>query len=87
MAMNSFNSIAISFMAGRNAPPSHYLITIESSLLQASLQMFTSDEFDAGGYKWRLCIYPTGNKDKIEVSLFTWNCWKLVLSLISGKST
>ncbi|XP_061369394.1 uncharacterized protein LOC133312234 [Gastrolobium bilobum] len=48
---------------GRKAPPSHYSLKIESfSLLcKASINNFDSEEFEAGGYKWRLSIYPTGN--------------------------
>ncbi|KAK3220057.1 hypothetical protein Dsin_014027 [Dipteronia sinensis] len=54
---------ADSNLIGRTAPPSHYLIEIMSfSLLKASKIAFTSDEFDAGDYKWKLCIYPTENR-------------------------
>ncbi|KAK1577558.1 hypothetical protein Q3G72_022792 [Acer saccharum] len=46
---------------GRTAPPSHYLIEIESfSLLKASKISFTSDAFDAGDYKWNIVLYPVG---------------------------
>ncbi|KAL5822655.1 hypothetical protein ACOSQ3_020574 [Xanthoceras sorbifolium] len=52
-------------VSGRNAPPSHYLIKIESfSILKASIKTCISDEFDAGGYKWKFCIYPTGNRSR-----------------------
>ncbi|KAH7565354.1 hypothetical protein JRO89_XS09G0193300 [Xanthoceras sorbifolium] len=48
---------------GRNAPPSHYLFKIESfsSLSKSSIVKFCSDDFEAGGYKWKLWIYPTGD--------------------------
>ncbi|KAH7565353.1 hypothetical protein JRO89_XS09G0193200 [Xanthoceras sorbifolium] len=49
-------------LIGRNAPPSHYLIKIESfSILKASIKTCISDEFDAGGYKWNVLLCPDGN--------------------------
>ncbi|KAK1577035.1 hypothetical protein Q3G72_018572 [Acer saccharum] len=53
-------------LKGRNAPPSDYLFKIKSfSLLsKASIERFSSDDFEAGGYNWRLWIYPTGNKSR-----------------------
>ncbi|WJX85060.1 hypothetical protein P8452_67566 [Trifolium repens] len=50
-------------MKGRKAPPSHYTFKMQSfSLLsKASIEKCVSDEFEAGGYKWRLSIYPNGN--------------------------
>ncbi|CAK8544315.1 unnamed protein product [Lathyrus sativus] len=50
-------------MKGRKAPPSHYTFKIQSfSLLsKASIEKCVSEEFEAGGYKWSLSIYPTGN--------------------------
>ncbi|KAK3220056.1 hypothetical protein Dsin_014026 [Dipteronia sinensis] len=66
---------AESILIGRNAPPSHYMIKIESfSLLQTSVNVFSSEEFDVGGYKWKMSIYPTGNysrngEDHISVYL------------------
>ncbi|XP_061369398.1 MATH domain and coiled-coil domain-containing protein At3g58250-like [Gastrolobium bilobum] len=50
-------------MKGRKAPPSHYSLKIESfSLLsKASIDNFDSEEFEAGGYKWALSIYPGVN--------------------------
>ncbi|XP_031261659.1 MATH domain and coiled-coil domain-containing protein At3g58400-like [Pistacia vera] len=49
---------------GRDAPPSHYLFKIESfSLLsKAPLPKYTSNQFDAEGYKWKLSLYPVGDK-------------------------
>ncbi|XP_024027939.1 uncharacterized protein LOC21402699 [Morus notabilis] len=48
----------------RDAIPSHYLLKIESfsSLSKlASVDNYRS-EFEAGGYKWEVSIYPTGDK-------------------------
>ncbi|KAL5060529.1 hypothetical protein RYX36_032133, partial [Vicia faba] len=47
----------------RKAPPSHYTFKMQSfSLLsKASIEKCVSEEFEAGGYKWSLSIYPTGN--------------------------
>ncbi|KAK0594862.1 hypothetical protein LWI29_001324 [Acer saccharum] len=56
---------AESILLGRNAPPSHYLMEIESfSLLKASNIEFTSDNFDAGDYKW-----SKNGKDRISIYL------------------
>ncbi|KAK9006681.1 hypothetical protein V6N11_019015 [Hibiscus sabdariffa] len=48
----------------RSHPPSNYLFKIESfSLLaEANVENFKSDTFEAGGYQWRLVLYPNGNK-------------------------
>ncbi|KAK4838396.1 hypothetical protein QYF36_013434 [Acer negundo] len=53
-------------LRGRNAPPSDYLFKIKSfSLLSnASIERFSSDDLEAGGYNWTLWIYPTGNKSR-----------------------
>ncbi|XP_028804215.1 uncharacterized protein LOC114759242 [Neltuma alba] len=53
-------------MEGRKVPPCHYLFKIESFsfLSKASVENYTSEEFEAGGYKWTLSVYPTGNKIK-----------------------
>ncbi|CAJ2632049.1 unnamed protein product [Trifolium pratense] len=50
-------------MKGRKAPPSHYTFKMQSfSLLsKASKENCVSEEFEAGDYKWRLSIYPSGN--------------------------
>ncbi|KAL5539700.1 hypothetical protein UlMin_044564 [Ulmus minor] len=49
----------------RDTPPSHYLLKLESfsSLSKASVEKYRSD-FEAGGYKWELSIYPTGDKER-----------------------
>ncbi|TKY61802.1 Ubiquitin carboxyl-terminal hydrolase 12 [Spatholobus suberectus] len=54
---------SVKTMKGRKAPPSHYTFKIKSFswLSKASVQQCTSEEFEAGGYKWSLSIYPTGN--------------------------
>ncbi|KAL5539701.1 hypothetical protein UlMin_044565 [Ulmus minor] len=46
----------------RDALPSHYLLKIESfSLLsKASIEKYSGSEFEVGGYKWKLAIYPNG---------------------------
>ncbi|XP_052170030.1 MATH domain and coiled-coil domain-containing protein At3g58370-like [Diospyros lotus] len=51
---------------GREAPPIHYLLKIQSfnSLSRSCLEKYSSDTFDVGDYKWRLKIYPRGNKDR-----------------------
>uniref|UniRef100_A0A5B7CAD4 Putative TRAF-like family protein n=1 Tax=Davidia involucrata TaxID=16924 RepID=A0A5B7CAD4_DAVIN len=47
----------------RDVPPAHYLFKIESfSLLSGSyIEKYESGVFEAGGYKWRLLLYPKGN--------------------------
>ncbi|XP_034227652.1 ubiquitin carboxyl-terminal hydrolase 12-like [Prunus dulcis] len=46
-----------------DSPPTHYTLKIESfSLLKKySVDRFESGEFDAGGYKWKIQLYPKGN--------------------------
>ncbi|XP_059625716.1 MATH domain and coiled-coil domain-containing protein At2g05420-like isoform X2 [Cornus florida] len=55
-----------SLSAGRDAPPTHYSFKIQSfsSLSKASIEKYTSDKFEAGDYKWKLSIYPNGNKKR-----------------------
>ncbi|KAI7982511.1 Ubiquitin carboxyl-terminal hydrolase 12 [Camellia lanceoleosa] len=54
------------FFEGRDIPPSHYSFKIQSfsSLSKASIEKYSSDKFEAGDYKWKLSIYPNGNKDR-----------------------
>ncbi|WJZ84068.1 hypothetical protein VitviT2T_003693 [Vitis vinifera] len=33
-----------------------------SVLLDTSIEKYESGSFEVGGYKWRLCLYPNGNK-------------------------
>ncbi|KAH9753429.1 TRAF-like family protein [Citrus sinensis] len=49
-----------------NVPPAHFLLKIEtfSSLVENNVENCESLEFDAGGYKWKLVVYPNGNKNK-----------------------
>ncbi|XP_031253462.1 ubiquitin carboxyl-terminal hydrolase 15-like [Pistacia vera] len=47
----------------RNAPPSHYLLNIQSFSSLNNLNKFISDNFDAGGFEWKLCLYPNGDKE------------------------
>ncbi|XVF79799.1 hypothetical protein PTKIN_Ptkin15bG0018600 [Pterospermum kingtungense] len=49
----------------RDLPPAHYLFRINSFSLFAeyeSIEKYESGVFGAGGYKWRLLLYPNGNK-------------------------
>ncbi|XP_004306376.1 PREDICTED: uncharacterized protein LOC101304505 [Fragaria vesca subsp. vesca] len=61
------------FKSLSDSPPSHCSLNIESfSLLSEFLDgnssdpedAYESEEFKAGGYKWKLVIYPKGNKKK-----------------------
>ncbi|KAJ4715213.1 Ubiquitin carboxyl-terminal hydrolase 12 [Melia azedarach] len=49
-----------------HVPPSHYILKIESfSLLTGKeVEKYESGEFEVGGYKWKLVLYPSGNKRK-----------------------
>ncbi|KAK7268874.1 hypothetical protein RIF29_21583 [Crotalaria pallida] len=49
-----------------NSSPTHYVVKIQSfSLLtKNSIERYESGEFEAGGYKWKLVLYPSGNKKK-----------------------
>ncbi|KAL5556057.1 hypothetical protein UlMin_038293 [Ulmus minor] len=50
----------------RDALPSHFLLKIVSFsiLSKASITKYCSSEFEAGGYKWILSVYPIGDKTK-----------------------
>ncbi|XP_052185490.1 uncharacterized protein LOC127797044 [Diospyros lotus] len=65
MGLRFINSSSDVFKA-RETPPTHYLLKIQSfnTLLRSSLEKYSSDKFEAGDYKWRLTIYPSGNKDR-----------------------
>ncbi|XP_052185463.1 uncharacterized protein LOC127797036 [Diospyros lotus] len=60
-----FTNSSSDVFKGRKAPPVHYLLRIQSfsSLSRSSLEKYSSDKFEVGDYKWRLTIYPSGNKD------------------------
>ncbi|XP_076887002.1 protein RESTRICTED TEV MOVEMENT 3-like [Bidens hawaiensis] len=48
------------------APPAHYILNIQqfSALTKHNVERYESNEFEAGGYKWKLVIHPNGNKTK-----------------------
>ncbi|KAH8513742.1 hypothetical protein H0E87_006854 [Populus deltoides] len=48
----------------RDLPPAHYTFKIEnfSLLANAKIDNVESGDFEAGSYKWRLRLYPNGNK-------------------------
>ncbi|KAM0965889.1 hypothetical protein TB2_021397 [Malus domestica] len=49
------------------SPATHYTLKLESFSMLKELtgdHRFESDEFEAGGYKWKLVIFPYGNKKK-----------------------
>ncbi|KAI3926023.1 hypothetical protein MKW98_028159 [Papaver atlanticum] len=50
----------------RDAPPTHFSFTIRSfsMLTKTSIESYETNHFEAGGYKWKLCLYPNGNKTK-----------------------
>ncbi|PHT43059.1 hypothetical protein CQW23_17084 [Capsicum baccatum] len=47
----------------REASPAHHLLKIESFSLpsESGINKIESNEFEAGGYKWKMIIYPDGN--------------------------
>ncbi|KAJ0092357.1 hypothetical protein Patl1_24777 [Pistacia atlantica] len=48
-----------------DTPPTHYQVIIQSfSLLSKNAEKYESAEFEAGGYKWKLVLHPSGNKSK-----------------------
>ncbi|KAE8685789.1 Glycosyl hydrolase family protein [Hibiscus syriacus] len=48
------------------AAPRHYILKIMSFsfLRKTGIDKYESGEFDAGGYKWKLVLYPHGNKSR-----------------------
>ncbi|XP_022775874.1 uncharacterized protein LOC111317724 [Durio zibethinus] len=54
----------------RNVAPAHYTLEIESLpflkeiLSKTGLHSYESPEFQASGYKWRLILYPEGDKQR-----------------------
>jgi len=46
------------YLSGRKTPPSQYTFKIKSFswLSKASVQKCTSEEFEAGGYKWYMHV-------------------------------
>ncbi|KAM0984666.1 hypothetical protein EV2_012444 [Malus domestica] len=49
-----------------DSPPTHYTLKIASFSLLTKLlaDKYESGEFEAAGYKWKLVLYPNGNKKK-----------------------
>ncbi|KAM1304144.1 hypothetical protein FF2_021493 [Malus domestica] len=62
--MDLFNFITHSL--NHDSPPAHYIKKIKSFsvLKKHSAHGHQSTEFEAGGYKWKLALYPNGNKKK-----------------------
>ncbi|XAR58459.1 Ubiquitinyl hydrolase 1 [Bertholletia excelsa] len=56
----------IDFTEGRDAPPSHLSVKIQSfsSLQKIGIEKYSSEAFEACGYKWKLLIYPNGRKER-----------------------
>ncbi|KAK9273909.1 hypothetical protein L1049_018721 [Liquidambar formosana] len=51
----------------RDFPPAHYTFKIESFNVLSNTEEFEryeTGDFEAGGYKWRLSLYPNGNKKR-----------------------
>ncbi|KAL8238346.1 hypothetical protein R6Q59_019427 [Mikania micrantha] len=65
MALSTCN-VGVSISSGNNEP-AHYKLKIESfSLLsEAGIENYESDVFEAGGYKWKLEVYPNGNEREL----------------------
>ncbi|XP_052171219.1 uncharacterized protein LOC127787288 [Diospyros lotus] len=60
-----FTNSPLDVFKAREAPPTHYLLKIQSfNSFTRSLEKYSSDKFEVGDYKWRLTIYPGGNKDR-----------------------
>ncbi|KAF3963571.1 hypothetical protein CMV_012060 [Castanea mollissima] len=61
----------------RHLPPTHYMLKIESfSMLSETAEKYESGVFEAGGHKWRLSLYPKGNKKMNgtgHIYHFSWN--------------
>ncbi|KAL6952977.1 hypothetical protein U1Q18_041385 [Sarracenia purpurea var. burkii] len=57
-----------------DTPPTHYMVTIQLfSLLTANnIDRYESGVFEAGGYKWKIVIYPKGKGSGVgtHISLF-----------------
>ncbi|KAK9934085.1 hypothetical protein M0R45_021242 [Rubus argutus] len=48
------------------SPPSHYNLKVNSFsfMTENTVDGYETEEFEAGGHKWKLVIYPNGNKRK-----------------------
>ncbi|KAL8482880.1 hypothetical protein ACS0TY_025787 [Phlomoides rotata] len=58
----------VAILETREASPSHFLVKFESfsSLGKNGIHKYETGEFSAGGYKWRLIIYPNEGKTGID---------------------
>lgn len=47
-------------------PPTHYVLKLQlfSQLANKKIESYSSNEFEAGGCKWKLVVHPNGNKNK-----------------------
>lgn len=52
-------------------PPTHYTVKIQlfSLLTKNNIEKYESGEFEAGGYKWKLVIFPNGKNVKEHLSV------------------
>ncbi|KAM7474761.1 hypothetical protein LguiB_022004 [Lonicera macranthoides] len=70
--------------------PAHYMLKIDSYsvLSESSIEKYESGEFEACGFKWKLCFYPNGDKKRNggnHISLYLVisdtdslpNCWEV----------
>ncbi|KAK3434043.1 hypothetical protein EUGRSUZ_D01488 [Eucalyptus grandis] len=63
MAMSCFATARESVKYKRDLPPAHFSLKIESFEVLLKLDKYDSGVFNAGGHKWRLSLYPKGNKN------------------------
>ncbi|KAL6204218.1 hypothetical protein ACLB2K_021486 [Fragaria x ananassa] len=71
MAVNDHNGQVLTSKSKN--PPKHYRLSIKSFSSLTSEEKYESGEFEAGGYKWKLVLFPNGNKDrgvKDNISLY-----------------
>lgn len=49
-----------------DTPPSHYAVKLQrfSLLTKNNIDRYSTAEFEAGGYRWKLILYPNGNKSR-----------------------
>ncbi|XP_059654604.1 uncharacterized protein LOC132301363 [Cornus florida] len=65
MSSNIIDAVAELKRTLRDVHPSHYIFKIQSfSMLLKNIGNYESGVFEAGGYKWKLSIYPNGNKKR-----------------------
>ncbi|CAA0833285.1 TRAF-like family protein [Striga hermonthica] len=62
--MESTAAMDVAIMETREASPAHLLIKIQSFSLPAKhgIKKFETTEFESGGHKWKLIIYPSGRE-------------------------